>query len=141
MRDDIDFESLGDDEAWGLLVDGTVGRLSLSIGALPVILPVHYGIDDGDIVFWTTEGSAISAAAEGSVVAFAVDEYERQPPSGRSVLAVGVAGLTPTSVPGEAPGCLVRIRPELLSGRRLAHDRVIERHLPLEDGPGRHSGQ
>jgi nitroimidazol reductase NimA-like FMN-containing flavoprotein (pyridoxamine 5'-phosphate oxidase superfamily) len=35
-------EPISPEECWGLLATASVGRIALSVRALPVILPVHY---------------------------------------------------------------------------------------------------
>src|SRR5271165_6636211 len=75
-----------------LLTAGTVGRVGLSIDALPAVLPVNYVIHNGAIVFRTVPGTKLNAATEGAVVAFEVDSYgDPAHPTGWSVLARGVA--------------------------------------------------
>ena len=129
---DEGLELLTEEQALTLLATGEVGRVGVSIGALPAIFPVNYGLVDGSIVFRTAPGSKLSAAAAGAVVAFEVDDYDRVDRSGWSVLAIGpsevVHDLTMTfkvldaAIGPWAGGIrtnIVRIRPELISGRRI----------------------
>ena len=51
--------------------------------------PVNYRLIDGCIVFRSSRGSKLSAAASGAVVAFEVDDYNAADRSGWSVLVVG----------------------------------------------------
>lgn len=135
MLVDHGLELLSEEDAWGLLAGGDVGRIGLSMGAMPVIFPVNYVVVDHSIVFNTAPGSKLSAAAAGAVVAFEVDDYERQGRAGWSVLVVGrsevvhnldvtfkvlAAQLQPYA--DGVRSSLVRIRPEFVSGRRLVHD-------------------
>jgi uncharacterized protein len=132
---DEGLELLTEDQARGLLATGEVGRIGITIGALPAIFPVNYRLVDGSIVFRTAPGSKMSAAAEGAVVAFEVDDYRVGDRSGWSVLAVGRAeviddhamsskvldaGLEPL-VDGSRT-VIVRIEPTFVSGRRIVHD-------------------
>jgi nitroimidazol reductase NimA-like FMN-containing flavoprotein (pyridoxamine 5'-phosphate oxidase superfamily) len=127
-------ELLDDDEARRLLASGEVGRVGITMGALPAIFPVNYRLVDGAIVFWTAPGSKMSAAVAGAVVAFEVDDYGVRDRSGWSVLAVGeahvvddpalrravaAAGLEPFA--DGARTAMVRVEPTFLSGRRLVH--------------------
>lgn len=105
------------EEAWTLLADRGVGRIGLSIGAMPAIFPVEYTVVDDTVVLRTSAGSRIAAAASGAVVAFEVDDHERLHPSGWSVLMVGRAEVVHDS---DLAGSVVRIRPEFVSGRRQA---------------------
>jgi uncharacterized protein len=134
MMVDAGLELLSDDEARRLLAGGEIGRVGITLGALPAIFPVNYRLVDGSIVFRTAPGSKMSAAVAGAVVAFEVDDYGVWDRSGWSVLAVGqaqvvddpslrravdAAGLEPFA--DGARAAMVRIEPTFLSGRRLVH--------------------
>jgi nitroimidazol reductase NimA-like FMN-containing flavoprotein (pyridoxamine 5'-phosphate oxidase superfamily) len=125
---------LDERDAMRLLAQREVGRVGLTIGALPAIFPVNYRLIDGDIVFRSSPGSKVSAASAGAVVAFEVDDYHNADRSGWSVLVVGrsevvhdldvafkalEARLEPYA---DGPrGTLVRITPTFVSGRRIVH--------------------
>jgi nitroimidazol reductase NimA-like FMN-containing flavoprotein (pyridoxamine 5'-phosphate oxidase superfamily) len=134
---DEGLELLSDDEARELLATGGVGRVGLTIGALPAIFPVNYKVIDGAIVFRTAPGSKTAAATAGSVVAFEVDDYQASDRTGWSVLAVGQAELVhdidftfqvlDAHLEPFADGKrshIVRIEPTFLSGRRIIHEPV-----------------
>ena len=127
-------ELLTEQEACTLLAGGEVGRIGITLGAMPAIFPVNYRLVDGAIVFLTAPGSKLSAAASGAVVAFEVDDYGALDRSGWSVLAIGQAevvedadvvdrvmatGLQPFA--GGTRTAIVRIDPTFVSGRRLVH--------------------
>jgi nitroimidazol reductase NimA-like FMN-containing flavoprotein (pyridoxamine 5'-phosphate oxidase superfamily) len=132
---DDGLELLTEDEARGLLATGEVGRVGITIGAMPAIFPVNYRVIDGWIVFRTAPGSKMSAASQGAVVAFEVDDYQLADRTGWSVLAVGPAevvhdldmafkvrdaGLEPLA--GGRRATIVRIQPTFVSGRRIVPD-------------------
>lgn len=132
MLVDEGLEILTEDDSLRLLAEHVVGRVGMTVGALPAIHPVNYRLLDGWIVFRTTPGSKLSAAATGAVLAFEIDDYDTAERSGWSVLAVGRAevvddrdaafaaldaGLQPPA--GDRRGSIVRIRPEFVSGRRI----------------------
>jgi len=134
MLVDEGLELLTDEEAGALLASGEVGRIGISMGALPAIFPVNYRLVDGAIVFRTAPGSKLSAAAAGAVVAFEVDDYGLLDRSGWSVLAIGAAEVVEdadvaalVAATGLAPfadgarTAIVRIEPTFLSGRCLVH--------------------
>jgi uncharacterized protein len=117
-------------ECFRLLGRNGIGRVGLSINALPAILPVMYAVQDGAIYFRTSTGAKLTAAAENAIVAFEVDEHESIGHTGWSVLIVGRAervweSANATPLPllrwvGRGGGdVLVRISPELVSGRRI----------------------
>ena len=118
-----------------LLASAEVGRVGLTIAALPAIFPVNFRVIDGTIVFRSAPGSKLRAAAHGAIVAFEADEHDRDTQTGWSVLVVGpsevvhdlevsadatYAGLVPYA-DGPRP-TLVRVTPTFVSGRRIVHD-------------------
>lgn len=132
---DEGLELLDEDEARALLGEAGVGRVGLTIGALPAIFPVNYRVVDGSVVFRTAPGSKMSAATQGAVVAFEVDDYQASERAGWSVLVVGQAelvhdldvtfrvldaGLEPFADGRRSH--IVRIEPTFVSGRRIIHD-------------------
>ena len=118
-------------ECLDLLRVGGLGRLGLSIRALPVVLPVCYGLLGDDVVFRTGTGTKLAAAVDGAVVCFEADHFD-PPNGGWSVCVTGF--VTPITRPDELaavealglPDLLpaprryaVRIHSELITGRRL----------------------
>ena len=89
MLIDEGLELLDEPEVMRLLANCEVGRVGVTIGALPAIFPVNYRLIDGCVVFRSSPGSKLSAAANRAVVAFEVDDYNVADRSGWSVLAVG----------------------------------------------------
>lgn len=139
---DEGLELLTEEQARELLATGEVGRIGISIRALPAIFPVNYRVIDDAIVFRTAPGSKLSAAADHAVVAFEVDDYELADRTGWSVLAVGraevVTDLAMTFKVLDARldplaegrrSSIVRIEPTFVSGRRIVHE--WDEPLPL----------
>ena len=127
-------EVLDVDECLRLLASGHVGRVALSIDALPVILPVNYLARGRTIIFRTSPGSKLDAAVRHHVVAFEVDSIDPLYHEGWSVLATGradqitdpaelaeVESLPLVPWAPRAGHSWVRINAELVSGRRLRH--------------------
>jgi uncharacterized protein len=85
----IQFEEIPPDDCLKLLKLAYVGRIGISIHALPVILPVNYVLHEGDVVFRVGSGTKLAAATAGAVVAFEVDHSDPQGTSGWSVLLQG----------------------------------------------------
>jgi hypothetical protein len=127
---DEGLELLDDEECQALLATRSVGRVAVTVACLPAIFPVNYVVADGDIYFRTGAGTKLRAAVGGTIVAFEVDHVDDDHRAGWSVQAVGHADeVTHTEVvPPLSPwarGCrdhVVRIRPEMLTGRRIASD-------------------
>ena len=131
-------EVLSRDECMRLLGNADVGRVVITEKALPAALPVNFVVVDGDVLFLTSRGGKLEAAAAGHVVAFEVDEIDPVSRAGWSVLIRGEAGvvedpdeLAAITLPIALPWVhgvqvhVVRIRSELVSGRR---------HLPAPSG-------
>jgi len=74
-----------------LLHQVPVGRIGITVDALPVILPVNFSVMGDEIMFRTNPGTKLAAASAGTVVAFEVDWWEEDGCSGWSVLAQGMA--------------------------------------------------
>ena len=124
-------EVLSRRECLRLLQTAPIGRVAVSMNALPAVFPVNFTLLDDDIVFQTGPGSKLGAALRNAVVAFQVDDYDVMGHSGWSVLVTGRAReLTdpadlararklPLSawVPGPHEH-YVRISSDLISGRR-----------------------
>jgi uncharacterized protein len=92
-RDDrVRLETLARGECLELMATVPVGRIGVSIGALPVILPVNFALVGGSIVIRTVPGTKLDAAARHVVVAFEVDSYAPDGSSGWSVLVQGFCG-------------------------------------------------
>ncbi len=83
--------TLSREQCLARLAQTPIGRLGLSIDALPVILPIHFTISDESVHFVATRGSRLESATTGSVVAFQADGYDREEGSWWSVLVQGVA--------------------------------------------------
>jgi nitroimidazol reductase NimA-like FMN-containing flavoprotein (pyridoxamine 5'-phosphate oxidase superfamily) len=128
-------EVLYEEECLRLLATQEVGRLAVIEGGYgPLIVPVNYVVDGGDIVFLTDSGTKLRGATR-SPVAFEVDDLDRCTRSGWSVVARGLARelsgkerddlrrRLPTMsfhpwAPGHKP-YLVRIVATTVTGRRI----------------------
>ncbi len=85
-------EDLAPDECLRLLGSTPVGRVGVTIDALPAVLPVNFVVHDGAVIFRTVPGTKLDAATAGAVVAFEADGYgSNGSPNGWSVLVRGVA--------------------------------------------------
>ena len=128
-------EILGREECLYLLTRRSIGRVGVSIAALPVVLPVNFVLFDGDIVIRTGEGTKLDAALCHSVVAFEVDDFDPVYHTGWSVLVRGrarevrhpaevarVRSLPLQPWAGDLPDRFIRISADLVSGRRITRD-------------------
>jgi uncharacterized protein len=115
------------------LKNATVGRLGVSIDALPVVMPVNFAVDGNSIVIRADPGTKLSAAMNEAVVAFEVDEYDPDARRGWSVLVQGIArqitaqsrldrarSLSLTSGTGSGSGdAYIEVQMEIVTGRYL----------------------
>jgi uncharacterized protein len=85
------FEELSVSACRDKLKNATVGRLGVSIDALPVVLPVNFAVDGNSIVIRADPGTKLSAAMNEAVVAFEVDDFDSEARRGWSVLVQGIA--------------------------------------------------
>jgi len=123
-------EILSRDECLALLGGSGMGRVAVTMNALPVVLPVCYAVLDEDVIIRTGTGTKLSAAVNHAVVTFQIDHLDGD--ERWSVCVTGVAspvtrpedlaavvGLSmPTGLRTLRPH-FVRIRSDLVSGRRL----------------------
>ena len=137
MSMDRSLEVLPEEDCLDLLRAMSVGRIGLSMGALPVVLPVNYVLDSGRVIIRTGFGTKLSAAIRNAVVCFEVDQIDGADETGWSVLVTGTARelqgaeashaatlpLRPWSP--QAGDHLVAIGIELISGRRIAAERLV----------------
>lgn len=115
--------TLSADECLRLLARGSLGSLGRIVytrHALPVVLPVRFGLDfSGALTVTTPDGSGLAADLDGTVVAFQVDSAyqdasDREPADSASV-SVMVHGTARATKDGTG----LRLVPELISGLRL----------------------
>ena len=132
-RDRNGLEILEREECLRLLGKSVIGRLAVTVDALPCVLPVTFKLSTDKVLFRTSPGTKLDAATRDAVVAFEVDDFDPATRTGWSVLVTGVAReLTdPTELeaarridlPRWAPtdgDRVVAVSLEIVSGRRIA---------------------
>lgn len=125
-------EVLDRHECLRLLTHRRFGRVGVTAGALPTILPVNYWCDGESIYVRTSAGSKLDAALRDAVVAFEVDDIEPLSHAGWSVVVTGVAheitepaqlarlALAPLARWAPTPAShIIAISTELVTGRRM----------------------
>jgi hypothetical protein len=71
-----------------------VGRVAVSINAMPKIVPVRYLIEGGDLIFRAPLDNTLATSCDEAVIAFEVDEIATAYGGGWSVHVLGVASLS-----------------------------------------------
>ncbi len=124
-------EILGEAECIHLIHTVEIGRVAITLGATPVVLPVNFTMSGSEILFFTGPGLKLSTADEHRVVSFEADDFDVKARTGWSVLAVGrltraepgerarveAMGVFPWAAGDRSK--LLRIRPTFWSGRRI----------------------
>ena len=124
--------ALSDEECRALLASTNFGRASLTINALPVVLPVSYAYLGGSILLGMQDGPAFRTAARGNVIALSVDNAPPGPDFW-TVLAIGpTAAAGPdlaqeahrfglTDPRGEPATHHIQLSPDILTGYRATN--------------------
>ncbi|MGN6474392.1 MAG: pyridoxamine 5'-phosphate oxidase family protein [Mycobacteriales bacterium] len=115
-----------------------IGRIALSVGALPAVLPVYYVLDGTSVVFRTRAGSLLDRHCRNTVVAFEVDSHDAARREGWSVMVVGSAnvlsGLTIDlehlvsdldAVGAPAGDVIIRVEAGSVTGRALSPPTLV----------------
>ena len=123
-------------ECLGLISHATFGRIGISSGALPMVLPVNFRLVGERIVFRTGVGTKLDAATRNAVVAFEVDEIDPMSHAGWSVVVTGVASpvtdptdlalLTEANIPRWAASDtdqVIEVPVTMVTGRRVGTQR------------------
>jgi nitroimidazol reductase NimA-like FMN-containing flavoprotein (pyridoxamine 5'-phosphate oxidase superfamily) len=123
-------EVLDRGQCLALLGSAHVGRIGLSSGALPLVVPVDFAVVGDRIVLHTSRGTLLDTATRDTVVAFEADDFDRHDRSGWSVVVTGVAVDAPAddlpdpdrrrlaSWAAGDDGRFVAITTDVISGRR-----------------------
>jgi hypothetical protein len=125
---------LTEEECMLRLGRGGVGRVAVTVNALPAIFPVNFAVLDGDIVFRSGPGTKLAAATGGAVVAFEVDHSDPISHEGWSVMVVGPSHRIADPVEHQAAKALplrswapanddvfIRIEGRIVTGRQITH--------------------
>ena len=114
-------DALSERECWELLATASVGRLALSVRALPLIVHVQYYLDGRRLAVCLGHHELPERALDETVIAFAADSIDPVTRSGwsvqvqgRSVISRGLRINTDCGRPAAAQ--VVEIEPARISG-------------------------
>ena len=127
-------------ECWELLASASVGRIALSLHALPAIFPVQYYLDGRSLAVCLGHHE-LPGRALNAVVAFAADAIDPTSRSGWSVQIQGQASVPAHPTAGAfcgqpAAGQIVQIEPGTISGHRVHLCPLIDSLLSGTATPG-----
>ncbi len=88
---DTEMGRLSRQECLTRLASTELGRIGVTVHALPVILPVHFAVVDELIQFGTTRNTRVDTATSGAVIAFQADGYDSVADTWWTVLLQGIA--------------------------------------------------
>jgi Pyridoxamine 5'-phosphate oxidase len=133
-------------ECWELLASASVGRIALSIHALPAIFPVQYHLDGRNLALCLGHHQ-LPERALNAVVAFAADAIDPASRTGWSVQVQGQASSLRQPMAGDfcgqpTGGQVVQIEPGTISGHRVHLCPFIDslRSGNLAPGPAANGG-
>jgi nitroimidazol reductase NimA-like FMN-containing flavoprotein (pyridoxamine 5'-phosphate oxidase superfamily) len=114
-------DALSERECWELLATASVGRLALSVRALPLIVPVQYYLDGRRLAVCLGHHELPERALDETVIAFAADSIDPATRSGWSVQVQGKSVISrglqvDTDCGWPAAAQVVEIEPARISG-------------------------
>jgi hypothetical protein len=117
-------ETIPVEECWDLLTSASVGRIALSVRALPAILPVQYYVDRDWLAICLGHHRVPPQTVNDTVVAFAADAIDAEQRTGWTVQVQGVARLfdtigVQTDCGQPAAGQVVRLEPATITGHHI----------------------
>jgi uncharacterized protein len=112
-------------QCWQLLGTASVGRLSLSMNALPAIFPVQYYLDEDRVAACLGGFEIPERSAHNAVVSFSADQIDEQTRSGWTVNVIGLSTFDyridgSRNMCGEpTSGQIVHLEPRIVTGHWL----------------------
>lgn len=128
MHHDCAFEPLATAACRRLLATAEIGRLAVSSGALPAVVPVHYTLDGDDVIVRAPGHREVPPMVHGAIVGFEVDDLDPIDGVPWYVCAIGRLDCLEQGTPARldragswsAAGAVARLDVGRLTGHRLA---------------------
>lgn len=120
------FETMTATECRRMLETTDIGRLALSAGALPVVLPVQYWVDHDRLLLRTPGHHELGSDLDGQIVGFEADFLDAGRGEAWCVLVTGPVRSLPSLGVAHplhrwfADGSLLELRTDIISGHRAA---------------------
>jgi nitroimidazol reductase NimA-like FMN-containing flavoprotein (pyridoxamine 5'-phosphate oxidase superfamily) len=120
------FQTMTADECRRVLASCDIGRLAISAGALPFVLPVQYEFDGSRLLLRTPGHHEVRDSIDGQVVGFEADDIDLVHGVGWSVSVTGSVHVV-HDVTSEFPthrwfsdGALLSLGTDVIVGHRMA---------------------
>jgi hypothetical protein len=119
-----DPDEMATSECWDRLKSTSLGRLGLSISALPAILPVQYYVEGDALAICLGHYTYVGRAVDNAVVAFAADAIDSTTGLGWTVQVQGRSRIrkdlgAPVDCGQPAAGQIMHVEPVTVSGHRV----------------------
>jgi hypothetical protein len=138
---DTPWDQIPTQRCWELLGTASVGRVALSVRALPVILPVQYHLTGRRLAVCLGHHAIPERSLNDAVIAFSADAIDAATRSGWSVQVQGRSFIPrrdgfDTACGQPSAGQLVEIEPGTVSGYHVHLCPFIDRLLAGPPAPG-----
>jgi len=116
-------ELISEERCWELLATASMGRLALSVQALPMILPVQYYLDGRKLAVCLGHHEIPERDLDDAIIAFAADAVDPVTRSGWSVQVQGRSTMPQqgfdTACGRPTAGQVVQIEPATITGHHV----------------------
>ena len=119
------FEAMTAEQCRRLLASTHIGRIALTVGALPVVLPVQYAVDGDHLLVRTPGHQDIGRGVDGQVVGFEADQLDLDHGVGWCVSVTGTVHVVEhhddvgAVHPWFSDGMLLSLDTEVIAGHRI----------------------
>lgn len=119
------FEAMTAEQCRRLLASTHIGRIALTVGALPVVLPVQYSVDGGRLLVRTPGHHDIGRGVDGQVVGFEADQLDLDHGVGWCVSITGTVHVVDRHDddadvhPWFSDGTLLSLDTDVIAGHRI----------------------
>ncbi|MCO8126523.1 pyridoxamine 5'-phosphate oxidase family protein [Acidimicrobiia bacterium EGI L10123] len=120
------FQTMTADECRRLLTAADIGRVAISAGALPYVLPVQYTLQDDHLLLRTPGHHEVGDGIDGQVVGFEADTIDLDHGVGWCVSVTGTVRVVADAVAVEpvhrwfSDGVLLALSTDVIVGHRVA---------------------
>lgn len=120
------FQTMTADECRRLLAAADIGRVAISAGALPFVLPVQYTLQDDHLLLRTPGHHEVGDGIDGQVVGFEADTIDLDHGVGWCVSVTGTVHVVADAVAVEpvhrwfSDGVVLALSTDVIVGHRVA---------------------